>query len=304
MDMPEASDRPEAPTNIGPKIARTNVAHRLRTWRDRAGLSIAAVADHMDWSVSKLTRVENGEVSVQPLEVRALLTRYGVTDENEIGQLSQLALISRTPQWYSNHRLTGAFAEFVAYEHEASVIQAWQLLFIPGLLQTREYASAITARTLRTSVNDEQTQARVQLRMDRKQALLERMNEPSAPSMIAVIDESVLRRPVGGHDVMAGQLDHLLDLAQDAERVVLGVVPLDLDPHSGLGGCFEILHFPGQSHQDVLFVEGAAGADFLLTDAKMTERHNLLFNDLLSHGKTGDNALRMIQSIRDEMHRN
>jgi transcriptional regulator with XRE-family HTH domain len=302
MSLPEASDQSVMPAAaVGPKIARASVALRLRALRDQAGLSAAAVADAMDWSVSKLTRIEKGEVSIQPLEVRALLGHYGITNENVIAEFSRLSRTSRSRQWYSRHRLTGAYADFVAFENEAAVIQAWQLLFIPGLLQTRDYARAVTARTLRTDPNDEQVQARVELRMDRQQALFERLNGPDAPRVVAVLDESVLRRPIGGRDVMGRQLDHLLALAENTRNFAFGVAPLDLEHHSGLGGSFELLKFSGQSHEDVLFVEGAAGSDFVLTDRSSTDRHNALFQDLLDYGRTGDRALQLIRSIRDGM---
>ena len=264
-------------------------------------MSAADVAQAMDWSISKLTRIEKGEVSIQPLEVRALLRHYDVTDESLVAEYSRLVRISRSRSWYSRHRLPGAYADFVAFENEAAVIQAWQMLFVPGLLQTRDYARAITALTLRTDPNDEQVQARVDLRMDRQQALFERLNGPNAPHVTAVLDESVLRRPIGGRNVMAHQLDHLLKLAESPDQFTLGVAPLDLEHHSGLGGAFELLKFSGRSHEDVLFVEAAAGSDFLLTDRQLTERHNALFQDLLDYGRTGDRALQVIRSVRDEM---
>ena len=298
--MPESADQSVVPgAALGPKVARANVAQRLRELRDQAGLGVAQVAKAMDWSFSKLTRIEKGDVSIQPLEARALLGHYGVTDENVIAELSRLARTSRSRQWYSRHRLTGAYAEFVAFENEAAFIHTWQLLFVPGLLQTRDYARAVTARTLRADPNDEQVQARVDLRMDRQQALFERLDGPDAPQVVAIIDESVLRRPIGGRDVLARQLDHLLELGQDPGRFLLGVAPLDLEHHSGLGGSFELLKFSGNSHGDVLFVEGAAGSDFLLTDRSSTDRHNALFQDLLDYGRTGDRALQMIKSLRD-----
>jgi transcriptional regulator with XRE-family HTH domain len=301
-NMPEWSDQSVMSSGaVGPKIARANVAQRLRALRDRADLSVSAVASAMEWSVSKLTRIEKGEVSIQPLEVRALLSHYGITDQNIIAELSGLARTSRTRQWYSRHRLTGEFANFVAFENEAAVIQSWQLLFVPGLLQTKDYARANTALTLRADPNDEQVQARVELRMDRQQALFERLDAPDAPRVIAVLDEAVLRRPIGGRDVMGRQLDHLLTLARATEKFTFGVTPLELEHHSGIGGSFEILKFSGKTHGDVLFVEGAAGTDFVLIDRASADRHNAIFQDLLDYGRTGERALQLIRSIRDAM---
>lgn len=290
---------PDVP--VGPKVARANVAQRLKAMRTQAGLSVAEVADDMGWSVSKLTRIEKGEVSIQLLEVRALLDRYTVTDANVVAEFSRLVRTSRSRSWYSRHRLTGAYADFVAFENEAAIIHTWQILFVPGMLQTRDYARVVTALTLRTDPNDEQVQARVQLRMDRQQAMFERMESSDGPRAIAVMDESVLRRPTGGREVMARQLNRLLELGANRQRFTLGVMPLDLEHHSGLGGAFELLKFSRQTHEDVLFVEAAAGADFLLTDRVSTERHTALFQDLLDYGRTGDRALQLIASIRDEM---
>ncbi|MFI1990028.1 helix-turn-helix domain-containing protein [Actinoplanes sp. NPDC020271] len=302
--MSEASGRSVVPQpGAGPKIARASVAQRLKLLRERAGLSASVVAGAMDWSASKLTRIEKGEVSVQPLEVRALLTYYGVADDDEVDELSRLSRTSRTRQWYSKHRLTGAFADFVAYENEAAVIRMWQILFVPGLLQTKEYARTAVARTLRADPNDEQVQARVDLRMSRQEAVFERLGGPNAPRIEAVIDEAVLRRPVGGPDLMSRQLDRLLELAEGNDRISIGVTPLDLEHHSGLGGSFELLQFSGQSHSDVLFVEAAAGSDFLLTDDASTKQHRALFQDLLDYGRTGDRALQMIRAIRDDFRR-
>lgn len=289
------------PAALGPKIARSNVAQHLKSLREAAEVSATTVATAMDWSISKLTRIEKGDVTIQPLEVRALLDYYGVTDESEIADLSRLARTSRSRQWYSSHRLTGAYADFVAFEHEAAVIRTWQVLFVPGLLQTREYARAVTALTLRADPNDEQVKERVQLRMDRQEAFFERLAGPAAPRVWTVIDESVLRRPTGGRAVMARQLDHLLTLAADHDHFSFGVTPAGLEHHSGLGGAFELLHFSQDSHGGVLFVEGAAGSDSLLTDDDAIAKHGAIFQDLLDYGRTGERALQLVRSIRDEM---
>jgi transcriptional regulator with XRE-family HTH domain len=300
--MPDLPIPAAEPPVIGPKIARVSVAQRLKALREEARLTTAAVAGAMDWSISKLTRIEKGEVTIQPLEVRALLAHYRIDDESLVVDLSRLARTSRSRQWYSRYRLPGAFADLVAFENEASVIRIWQMLFIPGLLQTPEYARAVTARTLRADPNDDQVRERVALRLDRQHALLDRMAEPDALRMQVVLDEAVLRRPVGGREVQARQLDHLLTLAEDTERFSFGVTPLDLEHHSGLGGSFTILQFPARTHDDVLFAEGAAGFDVLLTDRESTDRHNALFQDLLDYGRTGERAVRFIRAIRDELH--
>jgi hypothetical protein len=299
-DSRESSITPPS-TDVGPAIARELVRMRLKELREASELSPAIVAAHTGWSSSKLARIEKGEVTVEPLEVRALLSYYGVEDEDEVAALARLSQASRARQWYSKHRLAGDFRRFVAYESEASTINIWQLLFIPGLLQTEEYARAITGLSMRRSPDDKEVLARVKLRMDRKSAFRERLSRADPPKIVAVIDESVLRRPVGGHDALSRQLDHLLDLAADTGTYTIAVTPLDLVHHSGLGGNFELLQFEGKDHADVLFVEAAAGADSLTMDSELTNLFRSIMQDLLVYGRTGDDALDLIRSIRASM---
>ena len=118
-----------------------------------------------------------------------------------------------------------------------------------------------------------------------------------------MIDESVLRRPVGGRDALGRQLDHLADLATDPGTYTICVTPLDLVHHSGLGGTFELLQFPADSHRDVLFVEAAAGKDTLTLEEETTRLFRNILQDMLDYGRTGAEALDMIRSIRRSLSR-
>lgn len=282
---------------VGPAVARELVRSRLKELREASELSPAEVAEHTGWSISKLNRIEKGEVTVQPLELRALLTYYGIEDEDQLTALARLSRASRTRQWYSKHRLEGPFQRFVAYENEAAVINIWQLVFVPGLLQTEEYARAITALSMRRSPGDREVLSRVKLRMDRQSAFRDRLAGPFPPRIVAVIDEAVLRRPVGGPDALRRQLDHLLRLAERPETYTIAVTPLDLAHHSGLGGSFELLQFAALE-RDVLFVEAAAGIDSLTMEPEMIRLFREIMNDLLNYGRTGEDALATIRSAR------
>ncbi|MFC4069744.1 helix-turn-helix domain-containing protein [Actinoplanes subglobosus] len=288
----------EPPVEVGPTIARHLVRQRLRELRESSELSPATVAELTGWSLSKLNRIESGDVTVQPLEVRALLRFYGVEDKNVVDTLARLSQASRTRQWYSRYRLAGDFQRFVAFEHEAAVINIWQLLLVPGMLQTEEYAAAVTALSMRRSPGDKDVLALVKLRMDRQRAFRERLGQPGSPRIVAVIDESVLHRPLGGPDVLRRQLDHLLALAEKDDTYTLGVTPLSLAHHSGIGGTFELLQFAGSDHGDVLFVETAAGTDALTTEEEQTGLFKTIFQDLLRYGLTGQDALDMIRARR------
>jgi transcriptional regulator with XRE-family HTH domain len=287
-------------SDMGPFVARSHVSRRLVELREQKRLTPEDVVAHTGWSPSKLTRIERSEVTIQPLELRALLSFYGVEDEGEVSTLARLSQTSRSRQWYSKHRLDKTFQQFVAFETEAAVINTSQLLFIPGLLQTEEYAKEITALSMRRRPDDPEVLARVLLRMDRQQAFRARLGKRYQPHINAMIDEAVLRRPVGGRDCLRRQLDHLLRLADDASAYSLSVTPLDLVHHSGLGGTFELLQFDN-THVDVLFTEGAAGLDSLTMNAVQTERFRDIVSDLRTYGLSGGDALDLIRSIRDRL---
>jgi transcriptional regulator with XRE-family HTH domain len=289
------------PAKVGPLVARELVRARLKDLREASELSAATVAGHTGWSISKLNRIENGEVTVQPFELRALLSYYGVEDQDEVTTLARLSQASRTRQWYSKHRLEGAFQRIEAYEYEASVINIWQLLFFPGLLQTEEYAREITALSMRRSPAHDDVLSRVKLRMDRQEAFRDRLTRADPPRIVAVIDESVLKRPVGGPDCLRRQIDHLLELAKNTDVYTIGITPLDLVHHSGLGGTFELLQFAAPEHSDVLFVEAAAGTSSL--EMNPTPLFGEIMQDLLTYGRTGEDALEMLRSARADLPR-
>ncbi|WP_063643159.1 helix-turn-helix transcriptional regulator [Actinoplanes sp. N902-109] len=301
MPGPGDGGQPTPSGAVGPTVARERLRARLRELREHSGLSTDVVAKRMDWSPSKLSRIEKGDVTIQPLEVRALLAFYKLDDDAEVTALTGLARQSRTRQWYSKHRLNGDYQRFVAYEHEASTINIWQVLFIPGLLQTPGYARALTALTLRSRPDDPNIETRVELRLDRQQAFRERIAGPNPPRLVVVIDESTLRRPVGGYRVMVEQLDHLMEVARQPAYSI-GITPVDLLQHPGLSGTFELLQFPG-ADPDVLFVEAAAGTDDLVVDPAMTALYGDVMADLLAVAHTGDAALEVIHSVRDDLDR-
>jgi transcriptional regulator with XRE-family HTH domain len=282
---------------IGPSVARERLRHRLRELRTEKGLTTAHVADAMDWSVSKLTRIEKGDVTVQPLEVRALLNFYGVKDDADVRDLAGLARKSRTRQWYSRHNLNGDYQKFVALENEAARINVWQVMFIPGLLQTPEYAIATTSLATRKGPEDDSVKARVDLRLERQREFRERLRQPDPPRITAVIDESTLRRPIGGPEVFVPQLDHLLDLGGQPQTYTIAVMPLGLTHNPGVTGTFELLQFTGDQ-PDALFVEAAASTDDLTMHPDTTAFYRAVMADLLAVSLTGDAARDLIRGIR------
>ncbi len=290
-----------APTTVGPAVARELVRTRLKELREASELSTSEVARHTGWSISKLTRIEKGDVTVQPLEVRALLGYYGVQDQDEVNALATLSQVSRTRQWYSKHRLSGDFQRLIAYESEAEIISIWQALSFPELLQTEEYAKAITASSMRRDAGHPDVRARVTLRLDRQLAFRKRCTGDEPPHIVAAIDEAVLRRPVGGFPTLRRQLEHILDLMADESAYTLAVLPIDTVNQSGLDGTFELLQFKEPQHPNVLFAEAAAEYGTLTLNETHTKLVRGHMDDLLRYGVTGNAAVAMVRSIRESL---
>jgi transcriptional regulator with XRE-family HTH domain len=281
---------------VGPAIARLRLHTHLRELRESQGHSASAVAKKMRWSQSKLNRIENGVVTIQPIEVKALLEFYDVRDSTEVERLMDLSEISRERRWWREEKLSQEFKDFVAFESEASGLYGYFALFIPGLLQTPQYAKALSSPAIKEAVADATGMNLTEVRRKRQKTLFDRLDSDRPPTVNMAIDEAVLLRPVGGYEAMAAQLDHLLAVSK-RPTVKLTVVPLELGAHGGLGGTFELLEFAGSHDDDVVFIETPAD-DFLLTDKTKTETFRKIMEDLLSAGMSGPHAAEEISKAR------
>ena len=196
------------------------------------------------------------------------------------------------PQWWTAHGLSRAYRQFVAYEAEASAISVYQALFVPGLLQTEDYARAISSEILRAAPDHADVTARVRIRLSRRNGILNRNG--TGPRLRMALDEAVLRRSVGGAAVMRAQLDQVADLAQ---RSLIELIVLPLRGHSGLGGTFELLEFAPPDRPDIVFVESAA-TDFLVDDPSVSRPYRDIMDALHDQGLTGEAALDAVRSAR------
>ncbi|WP_430782009.1 helix-turn-helix domain-containing protein [Actinoplanes sp. G11-F43] len=280
--------------NPGPAIARALLSKDLRTLRDES--PAAAVAKAMHWSLSKLNRIENGKVTIQPVEVEALARHYGVADDGELRRLIQLSVASRQRMWWRDEHFDEDFTNYIAFQHDASHLYSYQATFVPALLQTPEYAFAVTSSVLRRPARDRQVRNVVDVRLKRQETVLERMRGEFPPQLSFAIDEAVLLRPVGGDDVMAAQLDHLAEMATRA-HVRIVVLPLRLGVHPGLGGPFELLTFSEDADLDVVFIETPA-SDFLLTDTEDTATFRDIMDELLATDPAGDSLHRALTAAK------
>jgi hypothetical protein len=243
----------------GPTALRILLGSQLRRLRETKGLSREEAGHLIRGSESKISRMELGRVGLRERDVADLLTFYGVEDEAARSAVMDLLLRANEPGWWHrfNDLLPSWFQTYVGLEEAASRIRTYEVQFVPGLLQTEEYAKAvITAGS--AGVAPEEIIRRVDLRMERQQVL----DRADGPFFWAVIDEAALRRPIGGSEVMRAQLEHLLDLMRQP-NITIQVMPFSFGGHSAEGGAFSVLRFQDQELPDVVYVEQLASALYL-----------------------------------------
>jgi len=240
----------------GPTALRIMLGAHLRRLREARGISREDAGWQIRASESKISRMELGRVGFKERDVADLLTHYGLADGEERERLLTLARDANAPGWWHRYSdiLPAWFQPYIGLESAASLIRNYEVQFIPGLLQTQEYARAVVnlghART-----GPEGVDRRVELRMTRQQVL----HKPEALQFWAVVDEAALRRPVGGRAVMIGQLDGLIS-ATELPNVRVQVVPFGIGGHAAHGGAFSIMRFAEPDLPDVVYVEQLTSA--------------------------------------------
>jgi Domain of unknown function (DUF5753)/Helix-turn-helix domain len=243
----------------GPIVLRMLLGAHLRRLREAAGVNREDAGWEIRSSESKISRMELGRVSFKERDVADLLTLYGLDDEEERNRLLALARQANTPGWWHRYGdvLPNWFQSYLGLEAAASMIRTYEVQFVPGLLQTRDYARAVV-HLGHGHAPPEEIERRVNLRIDRQRLL----TRPDPPQLWAVVDEAVLRRPIGGVDVMRAQIEALIDVT-GLPNVRLQVVPFHVGGHSAAGGAFTILRFPDQDLPDIVYIEQLTSALYL-----------------------------------------
>jgi transcriptional regulator with XRE-family HTH domain len=258
-----------------PAVARRRVRLALRAAREAKGLTQGQVAKVLEWSLSKVQRIESGEVSVSTTDLRALLAYLEVTDANMIIQLMDDSRTSRRQRWFTDPKyrqhLTPATLRLLQFESEAVAIRSFALTLIPGLVQAREYAR-LTLKTRNLAV--EQERVRYEVRMRRREQVLGR-DDP--PKYLLILDESVLWREIGGPAVTAVQLQELLLLMREP-HVDVRVIPFAQAAAVALLGPFTLFNLD-QEENAVLYRE-SYDADEIIENPNEVERHRRIFEDL------------------------
>jgi len=245
------------PGSGSPTVLRILLGAQLRRLREAKRLSLEEAGNVIRASHSKISRLETGRVGFKDRDIVDLLTFYGVTDEKPRQELRELAVRANSPGWWHDYGdvLPSWFEDYVGLEEAASQIRAYEVQFVPGLLQTEDYARAVI---MLGYSNPKEINRRVNLRMAR-QAVLSR---PNAPSLWAVLDEALLRRPIGGPSAMRAQLKHLIEMSQ-RPNVTIQVISFKAGGHAAAGGPFSLLRFAEFDLPDVVFLEQLNSAQYL-----------------------------------------
>jgi len=242
----------------GPTVSRIVLGTQLRRLREAAGITREEAGHAIRASHAKISRLELGRVGFKERDVVDLLTLYGVTDEAQRADVLELMRQANTKVWWQQHSdlLPNWFETYLRLEQVAKVIRTYQLQFVPGLLQSEEYARAVIGHGHSRSTDE--LDRRVQLRMERQQML----HQPEAPHLWAVIDEAALTRPFGPTRVMRDQLRYLLE-ASAAPNIHVQVLPFRSGAHAAAGGSFSILRFAEPDLPDVVYLEQLTSAVYL-----------------------------------------
>ncbi|GHJ46623.1 transcriptional regulator [Catellatospora sp. TT07R-123] len=274
-----------------PTVRRRRLGAELRRRREQAGITLEYVADKLECSQSKISRIETGHNSVTSRDVRDMLTIYGAPP-GEIDELVEIAKQARQKGWW--HPYTNVLvSSFVGMEAAASAIKAYEQQVVPGLLQSAEYAEAML-RAACPDWSDEQVMQRVRVRMKRGSLLLQ--DDPI--SFAAVLDESVLSRPVGGDAVMRQQLRLIAEAAAKPD-VTIQVLPFERGAHAGMDGTFTILEFAEAGDSAVVYAENATGGLFLEKSDDL-EKYLLIFEHLQGAALSPPESAALIAQLAEE----
>jgi transcriptional regulator with XRE-family HTH domain len=244
----------------GPTVRRRRLGTELRKLRESTGFKLEEVAAQLGVAPSTLSRIETGKAPTKSAYLNQMLEMYGVSDHEQRQVLVDMAREGHRKGWWAAYDdvLPSGFDIYVGLEAETAAIRGYEISVVHGLLQIPDYARAVL-REMFPRYASEQIERLVDLRI-----------EP-ALELWAILDEAVIRRPVGGTTVMCDQLDHLLVMAERPGMTVQ-ILPFACGAHAGHGGPFTILEFPNRTDSQVSYVESVAGNIYLEKDREVRLR--------------------------------
>ncbi|PYC71950.1 transcriptional regulator [Micromonospora arborensis] len=271
-----------------PTFVRFQLGAQLRRVREEASVTAEQAADVIEVSASTLRRIEAGRVGIKAPALNALLDRYGVTDAELRDTLLSMAKTGKQRGWWAKYGdLPSSYRQYIGLESAAEEVQNFETLVVPGLLQTADYARAMTSEDA-FEPSPEAVERRVAVRMQRQELITS-----GKLRLVAVLDEAVLHRQIGGAAIMADQLTALLD-ASKRWNVTVQVIPFREGAYASMLTSFHILNFadgPG-----VVYIEGLTGD--LYAEGEDVRRCTVVFNSLRAAAMSPTDSATMIEEIR------
>ncbi|WP_040797418.1 helix-turn-helix domain-containing protein [Nocardia higoensis] len=271
------------------------LAALLFEMRENVGLSKEEVSSRTGINVTTLYRIEAAQARPQRRTLMALLELYAVDDERRRYALD-LLIDAQKPgmsrPWEAN--LTEVYAAYINFESEALSARHYQTSFIPGLLQTPQYAMAVIDTSM-PKVEAAVMESRAQARMNRAAVLTK--HEPL--ELWVVMDEAAIRRVVGGPETMGGQLEKLLEMSK-LKNVILQILPFDAGAHPGMAGSFTLLDFRDPNDPELVYVEGIAGDELVEGHAEV-RRFGIIFDQLRAMALSPRDSIALIEAAAESM---
>jgi predicted XRE-type DNA-binding protein len=283
--------------NVSPLILRRRLRTELLTLRAQENLTQQQVAEAMDWSLSKMNRIEKAKSGISTNDLKALLRLYGITDKEQIDELLALARGAKQSPWWRRYNdvAPAGLLELMDYESASSAISQFETTFVPGILQTEEYASAVL-QVFYDEKSTESVARLVDLRTQRRGLL----TSEDAPEFSFVLDESVIRRPVASRSAMSQQIQRLASIAE-LPNVTIQIVPFAAGLYPGMKGAFELVHFEDAPDEDLVFTEGSrADADFISDKPEETQGYREAFERIIGVALSpSDSVKRLLKAAGD-----
>ncbi|MDX3309694.1 helix-turn-helix domain-containing protein [Streptomyces sp. NPDC054884] len=277
-------------SNVNPTVRRRRLGQELRRLRELKGMTAEEVAERLLVSQSKISRLENGRRSISQRDVRDLCGVYEVEDQRMVDSLMEMAKDSRQQGWW--HAFGDVpYSVYIGLETDAASLRVYDPQVVPGLLQTRQYAEALISGALPETAQTE-IDKRVQVRLRRQ----ERVSSGENPLRLwSVMDESALRRVVGGRELMRDQLEHLVEQSQ-LPHVTVQVIPFEMGAHPGLNGQYAILEFPDTADSSVVYIEGVT-SDLYLEKPNDVQKYSVMYEHLRAQALNVEQSRRLIADI-------
>lgn len=280
-------------TAESPAVARRRLRLALRRAREAKGVTQGEVAKRLEWSLSKVNRIESGEVTISSTDLQAMLRLFDITDADRIAQLTADARASRRRGWWDEpayrQHLTPPTMQLLQFETEATAIRVFQPVLIPGVLQTRAYADFLM-NTFIEDLDEVTRAARLDIRMRRYEQVFAR---PDPPSYSLILDESVLLRVFGGARVMAEQLQQLLAYAERPE-ITIRVVPMSNAANLPMLGSFTLLDLGDE--EDAVFYHESVIEDEIIHNQELIRFHREKFERMWEQALSKDATARFIEA--------